>query len=102
MSVKVSYDVLGALYTRLLAISIEFDQASSRRSELDQAIGQPYDRGELQSLAGTFESGWDDRRNKLNEGLKKVSEHSKALLDGFGDFDTETAAELAKSMQEGS
>lgn len=101
MGVKVSYDRLGELYTNLLAISTEFDQAASRRSDLQADVDRPYGRSELRDLAGDFESQWDDRRNKLNEGLKKVGEHAKALLDGFGDFDTEAAAEMAQAMQEG-
>ncbi|MGM1017076.1 MAG: flagellar protein FlgN [Actinomycetota bacterium] len=101
MGVKVSYDRLGALYTNLLAISSEFDEAASRRSDLQSDVDRPYGRSELRDLAGDFESQWDDRRNKLNEGLKKVSEHTKAILDGFGDFDTEAAAEIAQAMQDG-
>jgi len=102
VGVKVSYDRLGELYTNLLAISTEFDEASNRRSDLQSDVDRPYGRGELRDLAGDFESQWDDRRNKLNEGLKKVSEHTKAILDGFGDFDTEAAAEMAAALQEGS
>ncbi|MDE0547478.1 hypothetical protein [Microbacterium sp. C7(2022)] len=100
MSVKISYDELGTLYTNLLATQTEFEEASKRRSDLGDDIGRPYDRGELRDKTNDFESRWDDRRNKLNEGLKTVTEHTKAVLEGFGDFDTELAAEMAQQMQD--
>ncbi len=100
MSVKVSYDELGSLYTNLLAISTEFDEASARRSDLEDAVDRPYDRDDLRSLAGKFEKQWDDRRSKLNEGLQSVTERAKTVLEGFGDFDFQAAADMAAQMQE--
>ncbi len=100
MSVKISYDELGELYTNLLAVSTEFDEASTRRSDLEDAVGRPYGNGDLRSVTGDFEKQWDDRRNKLNEGLKKVTDRAKTVLEGFGEFDVELAAEIAASMQE--
>src|SRR6478735_9117525 len=99
MSVKVSYDELGMLYTNLLAISTEFDEASARRSDLEDAVDRPYDRDELRGLAGKFEKQWDDRRSKLNEGLKAVTDRAKTVLEGFGDFDVQAAAQMADQMQ---
>ncbi|GAA3764383.1 hypothetical protein GCM10022240_15850 [Microbacterium kribbense] len=99
MGVKISYDDLGTLYTNLLATRIEFDDASKRRSELSEDIGTPYGRDELRHKTDDFEKQWDDRRYKLNEGLKAVTEHAKGILEGFGDFDTKTAAKLAQEMQ---
>jgi len=100
MSVKISYDELGALYTNLLAISTEFDAASARRSDLEDAVDRPYGRGELRSVTADFEKQWDDRRSKLNEGLKKVTDRAQTVLQGFGDFDLQMAAEMAAKMQE--
>lgn len=100
MSVKISYDELGTLYTNLLAISTELENASGRSNDLADDVDRPYGAGELKSLSRDFESGWDDRRNKLNEGLNTVSEHAKALLEGFGDFDVQAAADMAAAMDE--
>jgi hypothetical protein len=100
VSVKISYDELGALYTNLLATQTEFESASKRRSDLSSDIGSPYGRSELRDKTDDFEERWDDRRNKLNEGLKAVTEQAKTVLEGFGDFDTQVAAELAAQMQE--
>jgi len=100
VSVKISYDDLGALYTNLLATQIEFEDASKRSGDLSDDIGSPYDRSELRDKTRDFEGQWDDRRNKLNEGLKAVTEQAKTVLEGFGDFDTQVAAELAQQMQE--
>lgn len=100
MSVKVSYDEIGALYTNLLATRIEFDNASSRSSDVAGDIGQPYGNNALMAEANEFETQWDDRRNKLNEGLGSVVDRAKAVLEGFGDFDLESAAQMAQQMQE--
>ncbi len=100
MSVKISYDDLGALYTNLLATQIEFEDASKRSGDLSDDIDSPYGRSELRDKTHDFEGQWDDRRNKLNEGLKAVTEQAKTVLEGFGDFDTQVAAELAQQMQE--
>ncbi len=100
MSVKISYDDLGALYTNLLATQIEFDEASNRSGDLRDDIGSPYGNSALRDKTGDFEGQWDDRRNKLNEGLKAVAEQAKTVLEGFGDFDTKAAAEMAQQMQE--
>jgi hypothetical protein len=100
VSVKISYDDLGALYTNLLATQIEFEEASKRSGDLSDDIGSPYGRDDLRDKTDDFEGQWDDRRNKLNEGLKAVSQQAKTVLEGFGDFDTQSAAELAQQMQE--
>jgi len=100
MSVRLSYDEIGALYTNLLATQTEFENASARASDLADDIGRPYDRGELRDEANTFESQWDDRRGKLNEGLESVINRAKTVLEGFGDFDLESAAQMAAQMQE--
>ena len=99
VGVKISYDELGALYTDLLAIRSEFDEASARRSDLQDSIDRPYGFGALRDAAGAFESQWDDRRNKLNQGLEAVTERAKTVLEGFGDFDLQVAEELAVKMQ---
>jgi|SRR5690606_29632714 hypothetical protein len=99
MSVKVSYDQIGGLYTNLLATQTEFDAAAQRRSDLAQDIAQPYGQNDLRAAATDFESQWDDRRKKLNEGLQSVIDRAKTVLEGFGDFDLEAAASMADQMQ---
>lgn len=99
MSVKISYDELGTLYTNLLAITTEFEEASDRSSDLQDDVDRPYDEGELRDVVGDFESQWDDRRNKLKEGLKSVTDRAKTVLEGFGDFDFEAAKQQAEQMQ---
>ncbi|MBO9627725.1 MAG: hypothetical protein J7484_15310, partial [Microbacterium sp.] len=77
MSVKVSYDEIGAIYTNLVATKTEFDSASQRRTDLALDIGQPYGHNQLLVEASDFETQWDDRRNKLNEGLDSVIDRAK-------------------------
>lgn len=96
--VKISYDELGTLYTNLQATRKEFDEASDRRSDLSQAIGSPFGRGELRGETSGFEKRWDDRRNKLNDALEQVAHQTEAILTGFGDFDLEAANQMAEEM----
>ncbi|REJ06916.1 flagellar protein FlgN [Microbacterium bovistercoris] len=96
--VVIDYDELYSLYTNLMAIMQEFEDASKRQRELADDIKQPYGRGELRDKAEDFEGRWDDRRNKLAEGMKGVAEQAKTILDNFQQFDEDAAAEFAKAL----
>lgn len=92
MDVLVRFDDLGQLNDQLLAIVAELDAAGSRSDQLESAIGRPYGRSELTDAVSSFESRWNDKRNDLATGTKGVQENVQAVIDGFSDWDTETAA----------
>ena len=89
MSVKVSYDDLGALSTQLKSIIDEFEHACNRRRDLEGAVDRPYELGDLKDAAHDFEGRWDDRRKRLMDSCKGLAEHVDGVIEGFQDFDEE-------------
>ena len=92
VGVKVSYDELGDLSTQLKNIVDEFENAGSRRRDLEDAVDRPYDKSELKDAANDFEGRWDDRRKRLMENCKGVAEHIDSVIEAFKDFDVEAAS----------
>lgn len=95
--VLIPFDRMEELSNALGLIITEFEEASSRTGELENAIRTPLPGWTaLKDRASDFESKWDDKREtlrgKLEEMKKRVDENRQA----WADLD----AELAK-MQEG-
>ncbi len=72
----------------------EFENATDSSEDLEADIGDPFDRSDLRDKACDFEERWDDKRGDLKESLKKVSEHIKGVIDGFENWDSETALQF--------
>ncbi len=92
--VKVDYDELGSLRSELDAIIAEFDHAGARRRELQGAVGRPYGFSDLYTVAGDFESRWDDRRNRLKDNCQTVSDHVRDVIAGFQQGDADMASQI--------
>lgn len=95
MDIKVDYAMLERLEARVAAIIEEFEQASSRRSDLVAAVDQPDGHAALQHRVHDFETQWDDRRKQLREGLGGVLESTRKVLEGWQTGDKE----LSDGMQ---
>ncbi|MDR2998052.1 MAG: hypothetical protein LBU78_08025 [Microbacterium sp.] len=91
MGVKVKYDELGGLSTELEHIVKEFEDAGSRRRDLKDAVGDPYDDGRLRDVADDFEGRWDDKRKALIENCTTLKDHVDGVIKGFKDFDEKAA-----------
>ncbi|WP_405216196.1 hypothetical protein [Agrococcus sp. Ld7] len=91
MDVLIKFEDLGTLNEHLQAIVAEFDGAEDRADVLEGAIGDPYGRNDLREAVEDFEDRWDDKRDELRDGIKQVQEHVQGVLDGFTDWDVETA-----------
>lgn len=91
MGVKIRYDQLEGLSRELESIVAEFENAGSRRNDLKDAVGDPYDDGRLRDVADDFEGRWDDRRKALIDNCKTLKEHVDAVVDGFQGFDRDAA-----------
>lgn len=89
--VLIKYSQLDRVNERLKKIIEELEDASGRSNDLEGWIGNPYGKGKLRDRASEFESGWDDRRNKLLEDIQKVQQHVDGVLEGFAEWDSETA-----------
>ncbi|WP_072315040.1 hypothetical protein [Agrococcus sp. Marseille-P2731] len=96
MDVLIKFEDLGTLNEYLQTIVAEFDAAEDRADHLEDAIGYPYGRNDLREAVEDFEDRWDDKRDELRDGIKKVQEHVQGVLDGFTDWDVETAASMTE------
>lgn len=92
--VLIKYDELKSVDDALKAIISELKEASSRSNALEDAIGKPYGKSALKNAASEFESGWDDRRNALRDDIEKVQQHVAGVLEGFEQWDSDTANEM--------
>jgi len=78
-----------------LRASIEaFTEASSFTDQLEQAIGRPDDRGALRDKTHDFEGAWNDKRDALAENLQNIADQLTSIIDGWTEWDCETAADL--------
>lgn len=75
----------------------EFKNAASINDGLENDIDRPDDRGELRDKASDFESAWNGKRDKLRENLENIQEQLTAIIDGWDEWDTSTAAEMESS-----
>lgn len=92
--VKIKIDTLSRIATQLDSIVNEFENATSQSEALEADIGNPYGRGDLRDKAQDFEERWDDKRDDLKESLKELHEHVKGVVDGFENWDSETALQF--------
>lgn len=95
--VRIKIDTLARIASQLDAIVSEFENATSQSEELEADIGNPYGRGDLRDKAQDFEERWDDKRDELKESLKELQEHVKGVVDGFENWDSETALQFQSS-----
>ena len=95
MDVLIMFDDLHTLNDYLKKIVEEFDVAEDRAGRLEAAIGDPYGRNTLREAVEDFEDRWNDKRNELRDGMKRVQEHVQGVIKGFSDWDVETAAGMS-------
>ena len=95
--VKIKIETLSRIQTQLNAIVDEFENATGNSEALEAAIGNPYGRGELRDKAQDFEERWDDKRDDLKESLEDLRKHVKGVVDGFENWDSETALQFQAS-----
>jgi len=95
--VYIKLSELETVVSQLEAIISEFENATDSSEELEAAIGNPFGRSELRDQAKDFEERWDDKRGDLKDGLDKIKEHVKGVVDGVNEWDSETAIQLSSS-----
>ena len=89
VSIKIAE--LDTVATSLSKIVEEFEKASSRADNLEDAIGDPFGRNDLREAAEDFEDRWNNKRDELKDALQDIQEHVKGVVDGFQNWDSETA-----------
>ncbi|MGO1393540.1 MAG: hypothetical protein ACTIKK_09125 [Agrococcus casei] len=98
--VLIKWDQLLTLQDQLNNIVEELDNAVDRSNDLEEAIGNPYGRGELREKAGEFESQWSLKRKDLSRDVGKIADHVNAVVEEFQKFDTEAATQFENSQSE--
>lgn len=84
-----------------LRASIEaFSEAASFTDDIEQAIGRPDDRGALRDKAHDFEGKWNDKRDALAENLQNIEEQLTSIIDGWDEWDAQTAADLQGAVEQ--
>lgn len=96
--VKLTLDELQEMSDELGLIIEEFENATTRSEELEQAIGAPFGRTDLRDAVEEFETRWDVKRGDLKDSLSGVDEHLTAVIDGFEGLDSEAAIRLAENQ----
>lgn len=96
--IYISLSDLETVNTQLQSIIEEFENAVDRSEALEEAIGNPFGRGELRDEAQDFEERWDNKRDQLKEGLKDVREHVAGVVNTIEKWDRETAVELSSAQ----
>ncbi|MGX1793023.1 hypothetical protein ACWIDW_08785 [Microbacterium sp. NPDC055312] len=71
-----------------------FEAAAATNDQLEQAIGKPDGRSELRSRVSDFESDWKSNRGKLQKNLDEILKQLTGIIDGWDEWDTNTAADL--------
>ncbi|MFJ2757972.1 flagellar protein FlgN [Nocardioides sp. NPDC087217] len=89
--VSIKIETLDQTVKKLDSIIDEFDHAVGNADALEGAIGNPFRRGELRGQADDFEQRWDMKRNDLKDELSDVRDHIKGVVEGFQNWDSETA-----------
>lgn len=95
--VSVKIETLDQTVKKLDSIIDEFDHAVGNSNALEGAIGNPFRRGELRSQADDFEQRWDMKRKDLKDELSDVRDHLKGVVEGFQNWDSETALLFQKN-----
>ncbi|WP_214468380.1 hypothetical protein [Microbacterium flavescens] len=77
----------------------EFEEASKINDGLEKAIARPDDRSALRDKASDFESAWNGKRGKLSENLQNIHEQLSSIVDGWQEWDSETAADIEAARE---
>lgn len=93
-AVWINFSRLQRTSERLRNIVGELEDAGDLAEELASAVGRPYGKNALANKVGDFESRWDDRRRDLIRDVTKIQEHVQGVLDGFSEWDAETASQM--------
>lgn len=83
----------------LAAAIKEFEDASKINDGLEDAIARPDDRGALRDKASDFESAWNGKRGKLSENLQNIHDQLSSIVDGWEEWDSQTAADIEASRE---
>jgi len=85
----------------LTATVAEFQDAAAINNGLESSVGRPDDRTALREKASDFESAWNGKRGKLEENLANILEQLTSIIDGWDEWDRQTACDLEGAQATG-
>lgn len=90
---------LQATEWQLAQIITEFEKASDRADDLEDAIGDPFGKSELREAAEDFEDRWNLKRDELKGGLEDIKEQLHVLVESFTKLDRQAAIQLKQQSK---
>lgn len=85
---------LGTMRTDLFSLIEEFKNAAATNDVLQEAVGRPDDRKELQRKARDFESAWDGSRGALIKSLEAVHDRVDSILESWAEWEDDAVKNL--------
>lgn len=82
---------------QITSIISEFESASGRQGDVQEAVGRPAGDGRLRDRCHSFEGSWNDSRDKLLDKLRKVSERVQGTIDETQKADIDLASQMESS-----
>ncbi|REJ03875.1 hypothetical protein DY023_16250 [Microbacterium bovistercoris] len=85
--VKIDYDLLSGVRESITRIIAELEDAPERNGDVAGAIGAPYERAQLGSLASDFRGSWEPKRDDLIAALDGVGTRLDAVIESYSELD---------------
>ncbi|MFC4137839.1 MULTISPECIES: hypothetical protein [unclassified Microbacterium] len=85
--VKIDYDLLSSVRESITQIIAELEDAPERTGDVAGAIGAPYERPQLGSLASDFRGSWEPKRDDLIATLDGIGTHLDVVIESYSDLD---------------
>lgn len=82
---------------QITSIITEFESASARQGDVQEAVGRPAGDERLRDRCHSFEGSWNDSRDKLLSKLRTVSERVQGTIDETQQADVDLASQMEPS-----
>lgn len=92
-------DELQEMATRISGIIAEFESASDRQGDVQDAVGRPAGDSRLRDRCHDFEGSWNDSRGKLLDKLRAVNERVQGTIDETRAADVDIAGQMEQASQ---
>lgn len=88
---------LQAMAEQISGIISEFESASARQGDVQDAVGRPAGDSRLRDRCHEFEGSWNDSRDKLLNKLRSVSERVQGTIDETNAADLDLASQMEQA-----
>lgn len=99
MDIMLDLERLEETRDNLAVMLSEFADAASINNVLESAVSTPDDRTLLKTKVGSFESAWNRKRSALEDNLNSIQEQLNHIIDGWQEWDSQTAQDLSAACE---